>query len=347
MKPSACSHRHAHGAVATSSPNALTPRSAGKARQPWSSSRLSGPPRHARPPRDDPLLTLTGTTGASELRLGLIGGGDRVDADVDADHLDTVVRRDHLDSSRGRQRHPAGRAIVRLGVAGTRVAPILAIVLGLPTTENLVPSKSVTGSSRGSARERADPDHTDRRRRSCPPAPAREVSGLSDGLPWVLIGGLTVRILEAEHGVMTTSTTGDLETALYVRAASKAIRRPWTPLRGRLHAGAFDETLTYRFTRGSDVADVPARDHLGAGRHYHRASRRSPRRAGSSQALNRRRIAATVQCWRRSFRASTTQPPSGDDHRKPDPPMPVARASPSTNVTWPDRWRCSSIPVAI
>ncbi len=47
---------------------------------------------------------------------------------------------------------------------------------------------------------------------------AREVSGLLQGLPWVLIGGLMVRIIEAEHGVTTDWTTSDVDTVLDIRA---------------------------------------------------------------------------------------------------------------------------------
>ncbi len=45
--------------------------------------------------RSDPDLMLTGTTGASERRLGLVGGAGEVDAYVAEARLDAVVRR-HL-----------------------------------------------------------------------------------------------------------------------------------------------------------------------------------------------------------------------------------------------------------
>lgn len=50
--------------------------------------------------RADPALMLTGVTGASEARLGLVGGSGEVDAYVAADALDGVVRRHHLRPSR-------------------------------------------------------------------------------------------------------------------------------------------------------------------------------------------------------------------------------------------------------
>lgn len=121
---------------------------------------------------------------------------------------------------------------------------------------------------------------------------AREVSGLFDGLPWVLIGGLMVRILEAEHGVTTTWTTGDLDTVLDVRAASRATRKAAARLQ---EAGftpeRFDQNLTYRFTRGSDIVDVLAPDHLGERADITTVPPDETLEAlGSSQALNRRRI---------------------------------------------------------
>jgi hypothetical protein len=78
----------------------------------------------------------------------------------------------------------------------------------------------------------------------------REVSGLLAGLPWVLIGGLMVRIIEAEHDARTGWATGDVDVVLDVRALSGAIREAAT----RLQAVHFvperhDENLTYRFVR--------------------------------------------------------------------------------------------------
>jgi hypothetical protein len=74
---------------------------------------------------------LTGATAATELRLGLIGGGDRLDAYVDAGHLEAVVRRHHL--------RPSSDVNVTLRVVPSfgwawppaRAAPIPAIALDL------------------------------------------------------------------------------------------------------------------------------------------------------------------------------------------------------------------------
>lgn len=81
--------------------------------------------------RDDPSLMLTGTTGASELRLGLIGGADRVDAYVDAGHLETLVRHHHLRPSR--DPNVTLRVVPSFGWVwpSARVAPIPAIALDL------------------------------------------------------------------------------------------------------------------------------------------------------------------------------------------------------------------------
>ncbi len=120
----------------------------------------------------------------------------------------------------------------------------------------------------------------------------REVTGLFDGLPWVLIGGLMVRILEAEHGVATTWTTGDLDTVLDVRTVAGAIRKAAT----RLEEADFtperhDENLTYRFIRGSDIVDVLAPDYLGGRADITTVPPDETLEAvGSRQAINRRRI---------------------------------------------------------
>jgi hypothetical protein len=120
---------------------------------------------------------------------------------------------------------------------------------------------------------------------------AQEVSGLFADLPWVLIGGLMVRILEIEHGVQTPWLTGDVDIVLDVRMVSSAAEQA----AGRLQAAAFvpqryGENLTYRFIRDADIVDVLAPDHLGQ-----RARRTTVppdetlEALGGRQALNRRR----------------------------------------------------------
>ncbi len=63
----------------------------------------------------------------------------------------------------------------------------------------------------------------------------REVSGMFAGLPWVLIGGLMVRILEIEHGVQTPWLTGDVDTVLDIGMVSTATEEA----AARLQAAAF------------------------------------------------------------------------------------------------------------
>ncbi len=121
---------------------------------------------------------------------------------------------------------------------------------------------------------------------------AREVTSILAELPWVLVGGLMVRILEAEHGVETTFTTSDVDAVLDVRAVSTATRQAAT----RLQAAGFepepyDGNLTYRFRRGRDIVDVLAPDNIGS-----RASLitvppgETLEALGGRQALNRRRL---------------------------------------------------------
>lgn len=81
--------------------------------------------------RSDPALMLTGTTGASELRLGLIGGTDRIEAYVAASDLDALVGRYHLRASR--EPNVVLRVIETAGVPEPRprVAPRSAVALDL------------------------------------------------------------------------------------------------------------------------------------------------------------------------------------------------------------------------
>jgi hypothetical protein len=93
---------------------------------------------------------------------------------------------------------------------------------------------------------------------------AREVSGLLRNLPWVLIGGLMVRIIEAEHGITTQWTTGDVDTVLDIRAVSTATEEASRRLMAaRFEPERQDGNLTYRFVRGNDVVDVLAPDNMG------------------------------------------------------------------------------------
>ena len=121
---------------------------------------------------------------------------------------------------------------------------------------------------------------------------AREVGDLFSGLPWILIGGLMVRIMEAEHGVTTTVTTGDLDAVLDVQAVSGATRAAADRLQSAnfipdSNGGEFG----YRFRRGEDTVDVLASDHIGARADLTTVPPNATIEAlGSRQALNRRRI---------------------------------------------------------
>lgn len=92
----------------------------------------------------------------------------------------------------------------------------------------------------------------------------REVSEILHGLPWTLIGGQMVAIIEAEHGGSVGRATFDVDTLLDVRvlpaatheAALRLLRANFEPLLS-------GEGLSYRFVRGPDVVDLLAPDNLG------------------------------------------------------------------------------------
>jgi hypothetical protein len=95
---------------------------------------------------------------------------------------------------------------------------------------------------------------------------AREVSGLLRGLPWVLIGGMMVRIIEAEHGVTTEWTTGDVDTVLDHRAVSTATEDASRRLMAAKFQPEREEDLVFRFVRGHDIVDVLAPDNRATAR---------------------------------------------------------------------------------
>lgn len=120
----------------------------------------------------------------------------------------------------------------------------------------------------------------------------REVASLFSGLPWVLIGGQMVAIIEAGHGAVVGRTTVDVDALLDVRAFSAATLEAARILQAaQFVAEHHADGLAYRFVRGTDIVDVLAPDHLGE-----RAEMRTVPPAttlealGGRQALNRRRI---------------------------------------------------------
>lgn len=123
---------------------------------------------------------------------------------------------------------------------------------------------------------------------------AKEVARLLAGIPWVLIGGLMVSLIEREHGGGVGRATADVDALVDVRAVSDATLEAST----RLSSAGFvpqpaPDGLAYRFVRGDDIVDVLAPDNLGS-----RADLRTVppnltlAAPGGSQALARRRIVA-------------------------------------------------------
>jgi hypothetical protein len=120
----------------------------------------------------------------------------------------------------------------------------------------------------------------------------QEVAALLSGLPWVLIGGLMVRVIEAEHGAPTGWTTSDVDTLLDVRAFSTATEEAAARLQAANFAPErYGENLTYRFVRGTDIVDVLAPDHLGERARLRTVPPDETLEAlGGRQALNRKRM---------------------------------------------------------
>jgi predicted nucleotidyltransferase len=95
----------------------------------------------------------------------------------------------------------------------------------------------------------------------------RQVSEILRGLPWVLIGGQMVAIIEIEHGGAVGRATADVDVVVDVRAFSTVTRQA----ADRLVAAGFEpkvgaEGLVYRFIRGDDIVDLLAPDNLGTRR---------------------------------------------------------------------------------
>jgi hypothetical protein len=92
----------------------------------------------------------------------------------------------------------------------------------------------------------------------------REIARLFLRLPWVLIGGQMVVILEAEHGRPVGRATIDVDALLDVRVVSTAARDAATLLRVvGFEPEQIGERLAYRFRRGSGIVDILVPDHLG------------------------------------------------------------------------------------
>ena len=92
----------------------------------------------------------------------------------------------------------------------------------------------------------------------------REIAAILHPLPWVLVGGQMVAILEAEHGAAIGFVTGDVDAILDVRAmigvtlegAQRLLDAGFEPDRGAARG--------YRFVRDGAIVDVLAPDNVGA-----------------------------------------------------------------------------------
>lgn len=88
-----------------------------------------------------------------------------------------------------------------------------------------------------------------------------EVAVILRELPWVVVGGQMVILLELERGRLPGRTTRDLDAIIDVKAAPSGTR---IAARRLLAAGFTDSAEhPHRFVRGEDVVDVLAPDHLG------------------------------------------------------------------------------------
>ncbi len=91
-----------------------------------------------------------------------------------------------------------------------------------------------------------------------------EIADLLAGLPWVLIGGQMVTLLEREHGGRTGRATRDVDALMDVRALTGATQEAARRLEEvGFTAKLTNDGLSYRFVRGDDVVDVLAPENLG------------------------------------------------------------------------------------
>lgn len=91
----------------------------------------------------------------------------------------------------------------------------------------------------------------------------REVTDTLSGLPWVLVGGQMVAILEAEHGTPVGFTTADVDALLDVRALPGVTLEASRRLLDAGFEPEREDGHGYRFVRGDAVVDVLAPDHVG------------------------------------------------------------------------------------
>jgi hypothetical protein len=120
---------------------------------------------------------------------------------------------------------------------------------------------------------------------------AARLAELLSGLTWVLVGGLMVRALEMEAGVASGWATSDVDAILDVRAISSATGLAATRLMAAGFQPCQEDGATYRFTKGREVVDLMAPDHVGANADLTTAPPgKTISTPGGRQALNRARI---------------------------------------------------------
>ncbi len=93
----------------------------------------------------------------------------------------------------------------------------------------------------------------------------REVAEILHPLPWMLVGGLMVRLLEVEHGRAAGFATVDVDAVVDVRAVADATSTAAARLvaAGLAPEPSADGTL-HRFRRGDDLVDLLAPDNIGS-----------------------------------------------------------------------------------
>ena len=92
----------------------------------------------------------------------------------------------------------------------------------------------------------------------------KEIARLFAGLPWTLIGGQMVAIIEAEHDAVIARATIDVDALLDVRIVATVTHDAAAILRAAgFEPAPTGDGLSYRFWRGSGIVDILVPDHLG------------------------------------------------------------------------------------
>jgi excisionase family DNA binding protein len=256
--------------------------------------------------RAEPGLMRSGVDAAEVAGGGVIGSNDRFEAYVRPEQVAELARRHHLHEDL------EGSVVLRALPAGAlpqpwpSVAPRMAIALDL--LEDHEPRVRQVGrallSRLGAERGLPPGASSDAPTRTLRIVPAsdverrlwltlREVCELFADLPWVLVGGLMVRVLELKHGHETAIATVDVDAVIDVRAMPRGSHEAAR----RLMASGFEpqwiegETV-YRFARREEIVDVLVPDGLGPRADIVTVPPASTfRTVGGSRALSGRRTA--------------------------------------------------------